>query len=63
MPQGKHTEAQPKKWPLTGPRFKRLRNGGQSGKAVHDAVPPARTAMEVTLFVEESEGHTTVAAS
>jgi hypothetical protein len=36
---------------------------GKSGKAIEDAVPPARTTKEVTLFVEESEGHTTVAAS
>ena len=31
---------------------------GNSGKAMQDAVPPARTTKEVTLFVEESEGHT-----
>src|SRR5215475_10709639 len=42
-----------------GAKFQRLRNGRQSGKAIRDAVPPARTAIcEVTLFVEESEGHT-----
>ena len=46
-----------------GATFQEATNGGQSGKANFDAVPPARTAMEVTLFVEESEGHTTVAAS
>jgi len=35
---------------------------GNSGKAMQDAVPPARTAKEVTLCVE-SEGHTSFAAS
>ncbi len=32
---------------------------GKSGKAIQKTVPQARTAFcEVTLFVEESEGHT-----
>jgi len=53
-----------KKMAPCGARFQEATNGGQSGKAFQDAVPPARTAVcEVTLFVEESEGHNLVAAS
>jgi hypothetical protein len=48
-----------KKMAPCGARFQEAKNGGQSGKAIQEAVPPARTAFcEVTLFVEESEGHT-----
>jgi hypothetical protein len=48
-----------KKMAPYGARFQEAKNGGQSGKAIQEAVLPARTAFcEVTLFVEESEGHT-----
>jgi hypothetical protein len=46
-----------------GAKFQEAELVGDSGKAMQDAVPPARTAKEVTLFVEESEGHTSFAAS
>jgi hypothetical protein len=52
-----------KNGPLRGQVSRGYEMVGKSGKAIEDAVPPARTTKEVTLFVEESEGHTTVAAS
>jgi hypothetical protein len=43
-----------------GATFQEAKLVGDSGKAMHDAVPPAGTAKEVTLCVEESEGHTSL---
>lgn len=52
-------------WPIKmapfGATFKRRNWWAMSGKAKQDTVPPARTvSQEVTLCVEESEGHTRV---
>jgi hypothetical protein len=43
--------------PFLGPRSRGYRWWAMSGKAMHDAVPPARTAFKEVTQVEESEGH------
>ena len=43
--------------PSLGPHFKRLKWWAMSGKAMCGAVPPARTAFQGVMRVEESKGH------